>query len=96
MRIFFPRIRTVRCEPHFDQQLVALAIDLETWLEVSSGLEFVLARNPELFPQIEGTHFHVASIEPFRDLPDLSVLYTHDENYVNLVDIYLPPPEEDE
>lgn len=96
MGILFPKIRTIRCEPYFDQQLVALSIDLQTWLEISSGLEFVLARDPEIFPQIEGTHFHVASIEPFRDLPDLSILYTHDENYVYLVDIYLPPPEEDE
>jgi hypothetical protein len=95
MSIQFPRIRTVRCEPYFDQQLVALAIDLETWLEISSGLEFVLARNPEIFPAVEGTPFHVASIEPFRDLPDLSILYKHDEDYVYLVDIYLPP-EEDE
>jgi hypothetical protein len=96
MGTFFPKIRTVRCEPYFDQQLVALAIDLQTWLEIFSGLEFVLARNPELFPEIDGTHFRVASIEPFRDLPDLAILYTHDEDHVYLVDIYLPPVEEDE
>jgi hypothetical protein len=96
MGIFFPRLRTVRSEPHFDEQLTALGIDLETWIEISSGLEFVLARDPELFPEIDGTHFHVATIEPFRDLPALSVLYTHDENFVYMVDIYLPPLEEDE
>jgi hypothetical protein len=96
MRIFFPRIRTVRTEPHFDEQLSSLGIDVESWVEVFGGLEFVIARNPELFPEIDGTHFHVATIDPFKDLPELSVLYTHDNDYVYLVDIYLPPVEDDE
>jgi len=96
MGIFFPKLRTVATEAYFDEQLSALGIEVQTWLEMFSGLEFVLARDPEVFPRIDRTHFHVAVVEPFRDLPELCVLYTHNKDYVHLVDIYLQPLEEEE
>ena len=90
-------LRTVRAEDRFTEQLESLGIDIGHWDEVfSNGLEFVLARNPESFHQLKGSPLRVATVECYRDLPLLKVLFVFDHDHVYLLDIYLGEGIEDE
>lgn len=83
-------IRGFREEERFKRQLELLGIDLAHWDEVFSGLEFILARTPEQFHKIKPeSRIRVATVQCYRDLPEIHVLFAYDDNLVCLLDIFL-------
>jgi hypothetical protein len=49
------------------------------------GLDFALARNPDIFPKVPGTPFSIAKLVVYGDTPDLRVFFTYNAVEVALV-----------
>jgi len=62
---------------------------LEHWDSVFCGLEFVLARNPELFHKIRNGPLRLAVVNCYMDLPEVHVIFAYDDQSVYLLDAYL-------
>lgn len=62
---------------------------LDHWDEVFSGLQFVLARKPDLFRKVGEGPLRVASVQCYRSLPAIHVLFAYDDLHVYLLDVYL-------
>lgn len=82
---FTSKVRTVRLEPLFEQQIANLGIAPERLDEAIRGLDFSLARHPEIFPKAPGTPFSIAKLVVYGDTPDLRVFFTYNAVEVALV-----------
>jgi hypothetical protein len=91
-----PSLREIREEPRFTEQLNRLGIDLAYWDEIFQGLQFVLARRPDLFHKLKSSPLRVAVVECYKNLPALHVLFAYDDEHVYLLDVYLSDGTEDE
>jgi hypothetical protein len=90
--------REIREEHRFREQLEALGIEIEQWDEVfSNGLEPIVVREPELFFQPSNlTCLRLATIEVYRDMPKLDVLFAFDDDRVYLLDVYMAEDNQEE
>jgi hypothetical protein len=74
---FTSKIRTVRFEPLFEEQIRKLGIAPERLEEALAGLDFALARHPEIFPKVPGTGFSIAKLNVYGDTPELRVFFKY-------------------
>lgn len=83
----FKKLRTVREEPKFTEQLQALAADHKRLDDVLSALYFELAREPEIFPTVPGTSLSVAKTAVYPDAPALRIFFTYTDTEVHLMHV---------
>jgi hypothetical protein len=89
------KLRTIRQEPCFDEQVRILALDHARLDEVLGGVFFVLARSPERYPCIERTNLRAFCTRVYPSAPSLRIFYTFDEDTVSLHFIEFAPSEPD-
>jgi hypothetical protein len=82
---FTSKVRVVRFEPVFEDQIASLGISSERLDDAMRGLDFALARHPEIFPKAVGTPFSIAKLLIYGDVPPLRVFFTYNAVEVVLV-----------
>jgi hypothetical protein len=82
-------LRTIKAEARFTEQLNLLDINPEHWDDVFRALEFIMARQPQIFPKFMGTKLHLAVVECYKGLPEVHVVFAYDDDCVYLLDAYL-------
>ncbi|MGD1069004.1 MAG: hypothetical protein ABSB15_02605 [Bryobacteraceae bacterium] len=78
-------LRTVREEPEFTDLLKSLKVSYKRIDEVMEALIFALARSPEEFEMLPGTHLSMAKTVNTSDLPALRVFFTCSDKEVRLL-----------
>ena len=87
--------REIREEDGFSDAVAALGLSVEDWDACMVGLSFVLAGAPEGFKRArKNSKLRVATIRPFRELPEINVLFAFNEHKIALFDVYLTDPED--
>lgn len=81
----FKKLRTVREEPKFHEQLEGLAASHRRLEDVLGALYFSLARQPEAFPRIPGTGLSVAKTAVYPDAPALRIFFTYSDTEVHIL-----------
>jgi hypothetical protein len=84
---FTSPIRTIRRELLFQRQLEGLAIHHRRIEEVLSGIEYGLAKHPELFAKVPGSRDCVVTTYVYHDAPSLRILFTYTATEVHLTAI---------
>lgn len=79
------RLRTIRQEPKFDEQLRELGISCRRLDEILDGVCFGLARDPESFGVVPGTHLSILKTAVFPQAPSLRIFFTYTDNEVCLL-----------
>lgn len=82
---FTSEVRVVRYEPKFEEQIASLGISPERLDDAMRGLDFALARHPEIFSKAPGTPFSIAKLVVYGDTPDLRVFFTYNAVEVALI-----------
>ena|ERR1017187_8420091 len=84
---FTSPIRTVVREHLFQKQLEGLAVSHRRIEEALSGIEYGVARHPELFGKIPGSGDSMVTTYVYRDAPALRILFTYTPTEVHLLAI---------
>jgi hypothetical protein len=81
---FTSPIRTIVRERLFDQQLEGLALDHPRIEEVLAGIEYGLAKHPDLFEKIPGGSDCMVTTYFYHDAPAIRILFTYTATEVHL------------
>ncbi|MHB1006597.1 MAG: hypothetical protein ACYC3S_13285 [Chloroflexota bacterium] len=66
----------------FEDQAQSLHLEIRRLDEQLRGLEWVVANNPEYYPEVPGTKLRVAKTQGFPNAPRLRIHYTIDNAHV--------------
>jgi hypothetical protein len=81
---FTSPIRTIVREHLFDRQLEGLALDHPRIEEVLAGIEYGLAKHPDLFEKIPGGNDCMVTTYFYHDAPAIRILFTYTATEVHL------------
>jgi len=81
---FTSPIRTIIREHLFQQQLEGLALEHRRIEEVLAGIEYGIAKHPEMFEKIPGTRDCMVTTYCYPDAPAIRILFTY-----NAVEVHL-------
>lgn len=84
---FTSPIRTIVKECLFEEQLVGLAISHRRIEEVLSGIEYGLAKHPEMFEKIPDSQDSMVTTYFYPNAPAIRILFTYTPTEVHLVAI---------
>ena len=80
-------LRDIFEEPLFSEQMDALGVSYRHRDDIMSAISFVLARHPEIFPQVPNTCLSAVTVELYDGYPSVRFLFTFSEDRVTLVAI---------
>jgi hypothetical protein len=81
---FTSPLRTIIREPLFQKQLEGLALNHRRIEEVLTGIEYGLAKHPEMFEKIPGSRGCMVKTNFYPDAPAIRILFTY-----NAVEVHL-------
>jgi hypothetical protein len=84
---FTSPIRTIIRSDLFQRQLEGLALEHRRIEEVLAGIEYGLARHPEMFAKIPGSHDCMVKTYFYPDAPAIRILFTYNAVEVHLESI---------
>ena len=82
---FTSPIRTVIMDHLFQQQLDGLGINHRRIDQVMSGIEYGLAKHPEMFAKIPGTQDCMVTTYFYPNAPAIRILFTYTATEVHLL-----------
>jgi hypothetical protein len=82
---FTSPIRTIVREHLFQEQLEGLALDHPRIEEVLAGIEYGLAKHPELFEKVPGSRNSMVTTYVYPDAPAIRILFTYSATEVHLL-----------
>jgi hypothetical protein len=81
---FTSPLRTIIREHLFQRQLEGLALDHRRIDEVLAGIEYGLAKHPEMFKKIPGSNDSMVTTYFYPDAPPIRILFTYNATEVHL------------
>jgi hypothetical protein len=87
-------MRTIREELEYAEAIKALRLDYRRLDEAVGILSDALCVHPELFPALPGYRVHCAHLVGFPGVPELSIFFTYDDDYVYLMSADQIPEDE--
>jgi hypothetical protein len=79
----FKKLRTVREESKFREQIEAMAVGHERLDDVLAAPYFSLARQPEIYPTIPATSLSLAKTAVYPNAPALRIFFTYNDTEVH-------------
>ena len=87
-------MRTIREEPEYSQSIESLRINYRRLDEALGRMAEAICNHPEKFPAYLGFRLHRIKLVDYPGVPNLSIFFTYDDDYVYLVSADLIPEEE--
>lgn len=82
-----PRLRTIRQEPRFDEQLGELGVSHKRLDEVLAGAAFGVSHAPENYPIVPGTVLRVLETVTYPNAPSIRIFFTFDDEEVHFLHV---------
>lgn len=87
--------RTIREEDEYKAAIGVFRVNYRRLDEAILGVSDVLCLHPELYPSLPGYRLHRIRISKFPGVPELSIYFTYDDDYVYLMDAVVHVREEE-
>ena len=81
------RLRTIRQEPRFNEQLEGLGVEHKRLDDVLGGVHFAVSHSPEKYPSAPGTTLRVLKTVTYPSAPSIRIFFTFDDNEVHLLHV---------
>jgi hypothetical protein len=88
---FSPSVREIIEEFCFKECLTELRIEYQRLDEAMGGVCFALARHPEMFPSVLGTHISRLRLQSCLGVPESDIWFAYDNKYVRLIHFEVLP-----
>jgi hypothetical protein len=88
--------RCIREEQEYADAMRSLRVSYRRLDEFIGDIADVLCVHPERYPSLQGYRLHRIRVSEFPGIPELSIYFTYDDDYVYLMDAVLVLEDEKE
>lgn len=87
-------MRSIREEVEYAKAIEALRVDYRRLDEAIRQMSSALCVHPEMFPKLPGYRVHCIHLDGYPGVPELSIFFTYDDDYVYLMSVDQIPDDE--